>query len=544
MQKRTCCVLIGLTLLAYLALVLFFFSRGGADRLPEGQDQQRLVLDQVEYREEGDETWTTLSLPTFVNLEHQAWLRVPLNYQFSGYTAPALFLQANHFFMTFSLDGEEIYRVEERPYSLGNYLVPVPLPAQADGALLEVCIQAPEGGLHRIQLPQLVISDSGVYLKGLLIQEAPSLVLNLMLLFCAVLMFAMAFVDWKRPTFLQMLIRGTLALNCAIYFMCETCTLVYLSSIPRFVYLLDLFSFAMLGTPLLLLIGWDLEGWSRTLLRGVAGLGLVNAGLQLILALSGRRELRLMLPATHIVQILGILSVLCTFVFCLSHHKQVPSLYMGSFVVVGGAVDLALFLSEHWTRNVFFLKICLLIYLFLQIYAYIRGLMARSAKEARAAYYQALAMRDPLTGCYSRAAFELDRADWDRADDCMVFSIDLNNLKQTNDTYGHSEGDRLISVFGQVLLQVFSAAGKCYRLGGDEFWVLCRHGTPAQAQALLQAVRQEADAQSQLYQLHYPLTYAVGTASTSEARGNLDQALELADQRMYYQKRLEKGEPT
>ena len=52
-----------------------------------------------------------------------------------------------------------------------------------------------------------------------------------------------------------------------------------------------------------------------------------------------------------------------------------------------------------------------------------------------------------------------------------VFLFDINNLKYTNDTYGHGKGDELIKNASLCIKDCFldSFGKNCYRIGGDEF---------------------------------------------------------------------------
>ena len=80
-----------------------------------------------------------------------------------------------------------------------------------------------------------------------------------------------------------------------------------------------------------------------------------------------------------------------------------------------------------------------------------------------------LAYLDVLTGVMNRNAFERDFCAIDECTDSVGFIFcDINNLKRTNDTYGHSTGDRLLIDFSNIVKQFFSV--DCiYRVGGDEF---------------------------------------------------------------------------
>ena len=53
--------------------------------------------------------------------------------------------------------------------------------------------------------------------------------------------------------------------------------------------------------------------------------------------------------------------------------------------------------------------------------------------------------------------------------------LDLNNLKHTNDTLGHEEGDKLIVDFADILRNTIGSSGVLFRWGGDEFVVFVRN---------------------------------------------------------------------
>ena len=52
--------------------------------------------------------------------------------------------------------------------------------------------------------------------------------------------------------------------------------------------------------------------------------------------------------------------------------------------------------------------------------------------------------------------------------------LDINNLKEVNDTYGHSLGNELISVASRIICDTFKKS-PVFRIGGDEFCVILQH---------------------------------------------------------------------
>ncbi len=86
-----------------------------------------------------------------------------------------------------------------------------------------------------------------------------------------------------------------------------------------------------------------------------------------------------------------------------------------------------------------------------------------------------LAFTDNLTRIMNRNAFENDMKDViKRGHEMMFMIIDINNLKQINDKFGHNTGDYIIKSVAEMLNKVKLSFNKTtpYRIGGDEFVVV------------------------------------------------------------------------
>lgn len=89
----------------------------------------------------------------------------------------------------------------------------------------------------------------------------------------------------------------------------------------------------------------------------------------------------------------------------------------------------------------------------------------------------ALADTDELTGLMNRRGWERVVADAQQridayGDPVAVAVIDLNGLKQLNDTHGHEAGDDLLRRTGEALRAAAGPSDRVARYGGDEFTVL------------------------------------------------------------------------
>ena len=81
---------------------------------------------------------------------------------------------------------------------------------------------------------------------------------------------------------------------------------------------------------------------------------------------------------------------------------------------------------------------------------------------------------DVQTKIRNRVAFEKEMEQHVSKDkNATIVMFDLNNLKNTNDKYGHKAGDEIIFQAAKIIERSFMGIGKAYRIGGDEFCVNC-----------------------------------------------------------------------
>lgn len=89
--------------------------------------------------------------------------------------------------------------------------------------------------------------------------------------------------------------------------------------------------------------------------------------------------------------------------------------------------------------------------------------------------YKDFANTDYLTGLKNRNSFEVDISNLGtrlRDHSLAVICMDLNNLKEINDTYGHTAGDDYIRRAADAIACAAEKSHTAYRIGGDEFVIL------------------------------------------------------------------------
>jgi diguanylate cyclase (GGDEF)-like protein len=88
--------------------------------------------------------------------------------------------------------------------------------------------------------------------------------------------------------------------------------------------------------------------------------------------------------------------------------------------------------------------------------------------------------------------------------------FDLNHFKAINDTHGHAEGDRALTVFADVLRRVLRSSDLTGRLGGDEFVALLIDSDWAETSAVIERLRTTLAARNAVDQRGYDIHFSVG----------------------------------
>jgi diguanylate cyclase (GGDEF)-like protein len=152
-----------------------------------------------------------------------------------------------------------------------------------------------------------------------------------------------------------------------------------------------------------------------------------------------------------------------------------------------------------------------------------------------------LAMIDPLTGLYNRRfaeqrlAAEVARSER-RGHPLTVLTLDLNNFKEINDTYGHPAGDQVLQEFASRLNKVIRGSDLAVRLGGDEFLVVLPECTLEQLELVLERLSSfELEWQGQ----KIPVTFSAGWKDYEQG-DRPEEMLAGADQALYTNKRATK----
>lgn len=160
-----------------------------------------------------------------------------------------------------------------------------------------------------------------------------------------------------------------------------------------------------------------------------------------------------------------------------------------------------------------------------------------TARKKAESYLEYLGKHDVLTKLYNRSFFteELHRLERAIVRPVSAIFIDMNGIKEINDTYGHDAGDDALRRMGNILNRTVHNTGfSASRIGGDEFVVLMQGATPTTVQSTLMTIQELMNIDNQYYSSQ-PLSISMGYASSFDNE-HVDDMLKRADQAMYQQK--------
>ena len=180
---------------------------------------------------------------------------------------------------------------------------------------------------------------------------------------------------------------------------------------------------------------------------------------------------------------------------------------------------------------------------YLRIQDVTEGEQMLQAREEQLGQISQEAYKDPLTNvgskiAYSRKVGELNETLAKEQIQFAIVMVDMNNLKQINDAYGHKAGDLYIKGCCHLICDIFKHS-PVYRIGGDEF-VAILQGSDFQTRQENTAALRAAFAEAYQNEAQDPwLRYsaAVGMAENASDDCTFELVFKRADKAMYEDKK-------
>jgi diguanylate cyclase (GGDEF)-like protein len=193
-----------------------------------------------------------------------------------------------------------------------------------------------------------------------------------------------------------------------------------------------------------------------------------------------------------------------------------------------------------WTITVLMLIIAMLLFIFVFVY--------RHQHRKRRALEHSVRI-DPLTGASTRSAFDSEmplrlKIATEKNEKFMFCYVDVDKLKQVNDTYGHIHGDTYLKEVVSIIRGCIRASDEIYRVGGDEFVLIFPGCGPEELQRIWGQVHAHIDALNNSGKIPYTMGLTHGcTVFNPQEPQDIASLLKKADQSMYRRKPALSSQP-
>lgn len=178
---------------------------------------------------------------------------------------------------------------------------------------------------------------------------------------------------------------------------------------------------------------------------------------------------------------------------------------------------------------------------FIGVRGSVRNISKRKMLEIELEYSSS---HDMMTGCYNRNFFDRLFEHFDIEFDRKVGLIicDLNDLKKTNDIYGHKHGDILIQETAAILNRFSKDKIIVCRIGGDEFAILILDRKKRDVLLIQNEMKEAIEEYNSTHRRHQ-IGISMGYYIVEHSLHQMNHLFSIADQRMYqWKKKMKRKE--
>lgn len=332
----------------------------------------------------------------------------------------------------------------------------------------------------------------------------------------------------------------------SIWLLSITPVLQFLNSNKTMAHLLFVFSFTLFPLPFLLTMRafFKVKTWKYDI---AIYLVLLNFLVRFILSLFKIPAFSSMMIITYFTYLSVIISAL---IFAYIHRKEKRCKLYAIGVIGFTLITNIAIISYLINKNIhlFFDLIGIGLFFIIIFNVINAGLFLGKLKtEAeRAEYFEKCATIDVMTKMGNRFAFDAYINDLQSRNDSkksiFIILTDLNNLKVTNDFFGHLAGDDLIYGLAECVADTFDEYGKCFRIGGDEFTIILEDISLADAKQLMELFNHRIEEHNYVSSnliIETAIGYAYKTSDKNSGY-SISDLISLADKRMYESKQKRK----
>lgn len=269
----------------------------------------------------------------------------------------------------------------------------------------------------------------------------------------------------------------------------------------------------------------------------------VNMIVQSLIYMGNIADFPQMLIITHLMMFLVIIILVAFLLYeavKMNSRKAKGMLCAILVLTVFSIIALIRFYTNPMEDNSKFFRYGLIAFLIILIYLNYEELFLYLKEKTQFELYEKMAYSDMMTQTMNRISFD-EFMEQEKAKDknqehkapLAFVMLDLNNLKQTNDLYGHKSGDEVIKGAAECIKQEYGGAGDIYRIGGDEF-LIAIHKDDVDLDELNRALKERIRKYNKVHS--HDISIASGSAIRGTSNKDAETLFREADERMYVDK--------
>lgn len=466
---------------------------------------------------------------------------------------PLLVFHVKHSAIQIFVDGEEIYQygldacAQNRMVGYGNHLIE--LPDDYLGKQLQVIVTAGEKDSYRnFRVPYICNAKNAV--KDIFLEKKIVLGTNLFLFTFGLLIILISTLFlFTHKRFSRLVIAGLFSIFISLWSICNYDLIIL------YTYRLDVKPYLEFMTLYFSPLFVYLYFWSDILEReqkkikriylGIVGLQIAFIVAVIILHAFNIVHMVELVTMQHAIIMIMVISYFALMVYDIRRKQfERNALAIGMFsLVIISVLDIFRYNILNYVSSqtcdsfpsIMFLGG--LIFVLSQIVDFYTEISRRMYEGAKAEALAKIAYTDSLTGLSNRRKCDEIFDELEMSNQVYgILAFDLNNLKLTNDTLGHDNGDLLLIKFSNVLQSVFGEIGTVCRMGGDEFIVIIKEVKSVNVRGLVEKMEAMIE-QANVEDENLKLSTAYGFCKSNESRcRDVKSVYRKADARMYKQK--------
>lgn len=395
-------------------------------------------------------------------------------------------------------------------------------------------------------LYEIVFEDSAYYIHQNTLHYLLAFFICSITFFIGFMIFSISiFILRGHESMIESMCLGVITMLMTVWCHSQIRILHIIVSNPLLIRVMDYTALELIPIPVWIYVASFTKSSRKPIVAVNVTIAIINFLLSFILTCLNIADYADFLISTHIIIFSGIIFIVILVIDAVKKKrvrlKQIYYLIAAvAAISVCAVIDMLRFYVWHTNSTTTMSRIGLFLFVIILTVYEFRQLVEIRAAGKQAELMEKLAMEDPLTGIGSRTAFNTFENELRNRKEgkCIFVQFDVNNLKKVNDNFGHAEGDKFIKAAASIIQNCFGKYGHCYRIGGDEFFVILDGENPKKDfESGLAGFTGEQEKYNETSESPVPLFIAYGMAEYDCSDGRLEKAEQTADSRMYEKKK-------